>query len=102
MSRCPGANESKAICWLSGDQRGDPTSGPPNDVIGTGFRPSESHVQISLLPVRPEVKTIFLPFEEYWGRKSCRVDEMSLVGAALSVEPLTPILQMFVSRNSCE
>src|SRR5436190_6885553 len=102
MSRLPGARESKATRCPSGDQRGEPTSGPPNEVSGAGFRPSESHIQISLLPVLAEAKTTFLLSGEYCGPKSCRVDEINLVGPDLSFVPSRSIRQMFVSRNSCE
>src|SRR4051812_22337816 len=102
MSRLPGARESKAIRCPSGDQRGEPTSGPPNEVTGTGFRPSESHIQISLLPVLAEVKATFLSSGEYCGLKSCRVEEINLPGPDFSAVPSRSIRQMFVSRNSCE
>ena len=40
-SNCPRAFESKAMKSPSGDQRGDPTSGPPYDVTAPGSRWSQ-------------------------------------------------------------
>ena len=58
MSGLPPGRESNAIQRPSGDHRGLPVAGPPNDVSRLTLRPSLSHTQISIAPVRFDAKTI--------------------------------------------
>jgi hypothetical protein len=54
------------------------------------FRPSESQIQISLLPERVEVKTIFVPSGENWGSRSGWVEAMNLTGALVLSDEFGP------------
>src|SRR5262245_52407018 len=78
MSALPSGRQSKAICRPSGDQLGEPASGPRNEVSRTGFSPSLPHTQISSLPERLETKTIRLPSGEYRGLTSLVVEAITL------------------------
>src|SRR5580704_6654940 len=98
MSELPSFGQSKAIHWLSADQRGPPASGPPNDVSGTGLRPSRSQTQISRLPDRSEEKTILRPSGENCCSASCWVEAIHLTGLPLRSAEFGPAVRhMFVS-----
>jgi hypothetical protein len=55
----------------------------PKEVNWTGFLPSLSQAQISLLPVRADMKAIRFPSGEYCGELSARVEAIHFAGAVL-------------------
>jgi hypothetical protein len=60
------------------------------------FCPSRSQTQISSLPERAELKTIFVPSGENWGSTSDWVEAMNLEGAILLSDEFGPgIRHMF-------
>ena len=65
MVASPPRRGSNAIRLPSGDQFGEPVCLAPNEVSCTSLEPSASETQISLLPVRFESKTIWVPSGEY-------------------------------------
>src|SRR5579871_2556473 len=54
------------VC-ASGDQRGDPATGAPSEVIVPELLPSASDIQISWSPVREDEYAMRLPSGEYCG-----------------------------------
>src|SRR5262249_53437758 len=98
MSGCPSGRLSKAICVPSGDQRGVPVRVPPKWVNWEGERPSESQIQISLLPERLERKAIRLLSGEYCGLESYWVEATIFLGCS---RPSRSKRQMLVSSKNC-
>src|SRR5687768_3614387 len=97
MSDLPVARESSATRRPSGDQRGDPVTGPPNEVTWRGFEPSASLIQTSQDPERVEQKASRRPSGEKAGSHSSRVEETSGVGPWVATgERARGTRQMFV------
>src|SRR5262245_42229672 len=102
MSDRPRARESNATQRPSGDQRGVPLAGPPNEVTCRGFEPSASLIQTSKDPERVELKANWRPFGEKAGSHSSRLDEMSGVGLwAAAGARVRGTRQMFVLATCC-
>src|SRR4051812_34269177 len=99
MSRLLSFRLSNAIHWLSGDQRGLPTSRALKEVISAGLRPSRSHSQIASLPERFELKAIFLPSGENWGAPSEAVDAITRVGSLILSSALGPGIRQMLESN---
>ena len=70
MTRPSGENLGK-IAW-------------PNSVSWRGAFPSLSEIQTSDVPLRSEMKAIFVPSGETWGMKSSRVDATILCGGEVA------------------
>src|SRR5215510_9499273 len=107
MSALPSGRQSNTICLPSGDQLGDPASGPRNDVRRTGFSPSLPQTHISSLPERLETKTIRFPSGEYRGLASSAVETIrSVKGCAANSDlpdmpDVVDSLKMSVSTVFC-
>src|SRR6185503_16521992 len=102
MPDSPSILQSKTIhCW-SGDHRGLPTCGPPNEVSCISPVPSLLAVQISKLPVRLDENTMRSPRAEYCGLKSRRLDEINSYGRPSSPAPVGSTRQIFASRITLE
>src|SRR5262249_1002179 len=88
VSGLPWGGESKTTCLPSGDQLGDPASGPRNEVRRMGFSPSLPQTHISSLPERLETNAIRLPSGEYRGLASNAVEMIRLATGGTFSEPL--------------
>src|SRR5215510_10952368 len=88
MSALPSGRQSNTICLPSGDQLGDPASGPRNEVRRMGFSPSPPQTHISSLPERLETNAIRLPSGEYRGLASRAVETIRLATGGTFSEPL--------------
>src|SRR5262245_33968740 len=102
MSALPSGRQSNTICLPSGDQLGDPASGPRNEVRRMGFSPSLSQTQISSLPERLETNAIRLPSGEKRGLASRAVETIRLAsGGDFSEPPSSASLNMSVLTVFC-
>src|SRR5215470_4087893 len=100
MSALPSGRQSNTTCLPSGDQLGDPASGPRNEVRRIGFSPSLSQTQISSLPERLETNAIRLPSGEKRGLASRAVETINLArGCDLSEWPSSCSLYISVSTT---
>src|SRR5437764_15140595 len=84
----------------SGDQRGDVAALRLNEVNFRALDPSDSAIQLSILPDRSEAKAIRLPSGEKSGSTSARLDEARRVGSSdlpLAGSQFTD--QMLISDN---